>query len=74
MSCLPLYTQSMPLHNMATARREAPTMFYLPTGEIRRRLEDAREKKSNNSGKKSLYSYTDKEDHDKSRCFYCLYM
>ena len=27
-------------------------------------LLDAREKISNNSGKKSLYSYTDKEDHD----------
>ena len=53
-----------PLHNMATARRvPLPCSTYL-YWEKRRRLERAREKKSNNSGKKSLYSYTDKEDHD----------
>ena len=61
-----------PLYDMATARRvPLPCSTYL-YWEKRRRLERAREKKSNNSGKKTLYSYTDKEEYDKSRCFCCF--
>ena len=66
-----------PLHNMACCCQERAPILPRPTylhkdEEEAGGLQDAREKISNNSGKKSLYSYTEKEEYDNTRCFCCF--
>merc|ERR1712083_479821 len=74
-SCLPPYSLYIP-SIIWPLLGECP-YHVLPTYTGRKggdwRVERAREKKSNNSGKISLYSYPDKEDHDFIQMFLLFY-